>query len=201
MAAFLKTVAFNKADFKTPPLAATDMRTGQGTWVFEKDLQQEDCRITPVSEGSHTLVVGLRPAREGDLRLVFTLYSEAFNLVAREELSFPLLVAEYEPLAPLHLTPFPENRFEAETMPQNLAPATAEKVQEKIDPLIREKIAPWMRAESPELFKIITAGLVKAIWDMRQSRERHRRMVIREEEARDNAFGGKHRTYHEHRSS
>lgn len=154
-----------------------------------------------VSEGGHALVVSLREAREGDLRAVFTVYSENYSLITREEISFPSLVAEYEAHAPLHQTPFSEPGAEESTIQRHLPPSVADQIRGRIDPLLRQKIGKWMLSDSSDLFKTLAAGLVRAIWDMRQSREKFRRLEIRATDEKADPFGGKHRTYHEHRSS
>ncbi len=203
MVAFLKTLSFNPADFSTPPLPATDMKTGEGVLVYDQDLPTEtDSRITLPSDGPHQLITSLRPAREGDIRVVFSLFTMDFSLIAREEIPLPVLVAEYDAVLPAR--PFLEEELAPEennAQRPHLAPALAEQIESRVAPLIQKKIEKWFSGKIPHISKIIGGGLAHAIWDLRQMREKRLRLQIKENKEQKNIFGGKHRAYHDRQSS
>lgn len=201
MVAFLKTVSFNKADFKVPPLPAIDIRTGRDIRVYDQEIQQENCRITPVSEGEHLLITGLRSTKENEVRVVFSLHAESFSLIAREEIPLPLLIAEFEAILPAKQIVAEDRGLEDGALPPRLAPTDAEQIRAKITPLIQQKIRKWMHSDSPEVIKTVCSGLVNFIWDLRQAREKRLRLQIKEADTQRNPFGGKHRAYHDSRSS
>lgn len=201
MVAFLKTISFNKSDFISPPLPAIDIRTGREIRAYDQELQQEDCRITPVSEGEHFLIVGLRRAREGDIRVVFSLHAGSFSLIAREEIPLPVLVAEYDAVLPARQFVAEDRGLEDGAPPPRLAQTEAEQIRTRITPLVQKKIRKWMRSDSPEVFKSVCSGLVNFIWDLRQAKEKRLRLQIKETDSQRNPFGGKHRAYHDSRSS
>lgn len=201
MVAFLKTISFNKADFKVPPLPSIDIRTGRETRIYDQDLQQEDCRITPVSEGAHFLITGLKSTKESEVRVVFSLHNENFTLIVREEISLPVIVAEFEAVLPTKQIIAEDSPPRDDDAPPRLLPADAEQIRTRITPLIQQKIRKWVHSDSPEVFKIVCSGLVNFIWDLRQAREKRLWLKIREADTQKNPFGGKHRAYHDSRSS
>lgn len=203
MAAFLKTVSFNRADFKNPPVPAVDPKTGRESPVFEKDIQQDDCRLKFVSEGAHRLIVGLRVAEDANLYVTFSVFSGDFSLITKKEIPLAALVREYEAIVPFPKDPPPTIREGTEALiPKPLPPADAEKIRVAIDPVLRESLGKWFHTDGDAIFKMLCEGLIRAIWDLRRAAQSARRFIT--EDGRfvgEDPFDGRHRSYHEHRSS
>lgn len=187
MAAFIEKIHFNKADFTRPPLEELDKISGRMRPMIEASLESDDCRLKLTAEGPHTLHVSLPRDPDGNFRVALSLYSQAYEIVTRVEIPFSKIVSAYD-----------EKVTKTETVTTPDIPGM-EAARIEVESLLRSALTEWIKNSADVFFKTLSTGLVRAVFDLRAARDEVRKYDLKKVASQTDPYGGKHRTYDEHR--
>lgn len=186
MVAFIETIHFNKADFASAPLEELDKITGRMRPMNEAKMDAEDARLKITADGPHALHVALRRQSEGGLRVSFSLYSAAYEIVTRVEIPLSEIVSAYDEKVKSVDTSTPD------------VPAM-EQARQEVEGILRKALSGWIRGSADSFFQPLSKGLVRAVFDLRAARDTVKKIDLKK--VATDPYGGAHRSYDEHRKS
>lgn len=188
MVALIEKVHFNKADFERPPLELFDKISGRTLPTYELPTEPDECRLKLAAEGPHSLHVSMRPDSGGQYLIVFTLFSSAYEPVMRAEMPFASVVAAYGARIQAGDSASPDI-------------TAMESARQDVELFLKVLLSPWLKGAGVSLFAILSRGLVRAVFNLRAALAEGKRVDLKKVAAHDDPYGGRHRSYDDHRKT